>query len=738
MIMAALDLLRREPRPDRGRDPRGPRGNLCRCTGYQNIVQGRAGRRGTAGDPRDRHRGAPRAAEPTGGRQRAPAQGGRPADHRPDQLDRQHRAARHAAPGDPAQPVRARPDHRRRRLRGAAATRRVAAFSGARPRRRAGQPAVRLAGHRGHGAPRPPADGGRRGAPRRRAGRASSWPATGRGRGDALEVIEVDYEPLPAVLDMEAALAEGADLVHADKGTNKSLHVGLRLGRGRHRRRRRRGVRGRRVVIERRYVQQRLIPAFMEPRAVVVDPTGDEYTIWSATQIPHILRLMLAADHRHPGAQDPGHRARRRRRVRRQAPGHAGGGDRLLAGQAGSASRSSTPSPRSEALMRRAPRPRPDPGPHARRRAATARVTGLKVDLLANMGAYLGLVTPGVPMLGAFMYNGIYKFAAYRFECTGVFTNKTSTDAYRGAGRPEATFAIERIMDELAAELGIDPMEVRATQLDHARGVPVHHGRRADLRLGQLRGRHRQGDGAVRLRRAARRAGRPARVGDDPVQLGIGISTYTEMCGLAPSRVLGALRVRRRRLGARVASGCCRPARSRWSPAPAPHGQGHETAWSQIVADRLGVPFEDVEVLHGDTRISPKGMDTYGSRSLAVGGDRAGTGLREGDREGQADRRAHARGDADDLEFAGGPFGVRGTEPDDGSDPGGRARRLRRARPARRRRAVAGLRRHASTRTTSPSRTAPTCARSRWTPRPGGSRSARTSRWTTSARWSTR
>ena len=141
------------------------------------------------------------------------------------------------------------------------------------------------------------------------------------------------------------------------------------------------------------------------------------------------------------------------------------------------------------------------------------RLRGLDVDLLADMGAYLMLVTPGVPLLGAFMYPAIYKMDAYSFKCTGVFTTKMPTDAYRGAGRPEATFAIERIMDELAAELGMDPLELQGAELDQARGVPVHHDRHAGLRQRELRGRHGQGQGTVRLRRAARRAEGPAGVG---------------------------------------------------------------------------------------------------------------------------------------------------------------------------------------------------------------------------------
>ncbi len=167
------------------------------------------------------------------------------------------------------------------------------------------------------------------------------------------------------------------------------------------------------------------------------------------------------------------------------------------------------------------------------------------------MGAYLGLVTPGVPVLGAFMFNSIYKFEAYRFTTRNVFTNKTWTDAYRGAGRPEATFGIERIMDELAVELGHGPDGAAREELDHARGVPVHHGVRPRVRLRQLRGRHRPRRSTCSTTRgcgASRPSGASART---RCSWASAISTFTEMCGLAPSRVLGSLSYARRRLGAR-------------------------------------------------------------------------------------------------------------------------------------------------------------------------------------------
>ncbi|MGH3838257.1 MAG: xanthine dehydrogenase family protein molybdopterin-binding subunit, partial [Pseudonocardiaceae bacterium] len=231
---------------------------------------------------------------------------------------------------------------------------------------------------------------------------------------------------------------------------------------------------------------------------------------------------------------------------------------------------------------------------------------------------YLRLVSPGIPMLGAFMYNSIYKIPAYHFACTNVFTSKTPTDAYRGAGRPEATFAIERMMDELAVELGIEPLELRERNWIKHEEFPYTTVSTLTYDSGNYeaataRAKELFGYDALRAEQHRRREA------DDPVQLGIGISTFTEMCGLAPSRVLGSLS---------YGAGGWEHASIRMLPTgkvevvtgSSAHGQGHDTAWSQIVADQLGVAFEDVEVLHGDTQSAPKGMDTYGSRSLTVGG----------------------------------------------------------------------------------------------------------------------
>ncbi|HEX6358029.1 xanthine dehydrogenase family protein molybdopterin-binding subunit [Actinophytocola sp.] len=474
---------------------------------------------------------------------------------------------------------------------------------------------------------------------------------------DALEGIDVDYDDLPVVLDMEAALVEGADLVHADLGTNKSATWIFDSGEAGTGSDVEQAISEAEVVIERTYRQQRLIPAFMEPRAIMVDPTGEQLTMWSATQIPHILRFLLAAQ-----LGVPEHK------IRVIAPDVGGGfGGKLqvtpeefltflVARRLGKPVKYTET--RSESLQS---------GHHGRdqiqkltlsaRRDGT--VTGLKVELLADMGAYLRLVTPGVPILGAFMFNAIYKFPAYRFVCTNVFTNKVPTDAYRGAGRPEATYAIERLMDELAVEVGMDPMVVREKNwIKHEEfpfttvcGLTYDSGNyeAATAKAMDLFGY----DGLRAEQRERRERG-------DTVQLGIGISTFTEMCGLAPSRVLGSLS---------YGAGGWEHAAIRMLPTgkvevvtgSSAHGQGHETAWSQIVADQLGVPFEDIEVLHGDTQSSHKGMDTYGSRSLTVGA-MAVIAATDKVKAKAAKIAAHMmEASEDDVEFTSGTFRVRGT-----------------------------------------------------------------------------
>lgn len=477
---------------------------------------------------------------------------------------------------------------------------------------------------------------------------------------DAAELVDVEYDELPAALDLKES-AEDKVLAHPDLGTNKSalwVFNSSEAGTGGDVEEAIAKARTDGIVIEREYRQQRLIPAFMEPRSVVVDPTGEQLTMWSATQIPHILRFALAAT---TGVSEA--------KIRVIAPDVGGGfGGKLqvtpeewiawwVARQVHKPVKYTET--RSESLMA---------AHHGRdqwQRLTLAAekdgsVTGFKVDLLADLGSHIAIVGGGVPVLGAFMFNAIYKFPAYHFQVQTVLTNKTWTDAYRGAGRPEATYGVERMMDELAAEVGVDPLEIREKNWIKHEEFPFTTVAGLEYDSGNYEAATalaKEHFGYDELRAEQRRR----RETGDPVQLGIGVSTFTEMCGLAPSRVLGSLdygaggwehaSVRMLATGkVEVVTGA------------SAHGQGHETAFSQIVADRLGVAFDDVEVLHGDTQIAHKGLDTYGSRSLVVGGEAL---VRAADKviEKAKPIAAHLlEASVEDIEFDAGRFGVRGTD----------------------------------------------------------------------------
>ena len=330
---------------------------------------------------------------------------------------------------------------------------------------------------------------------------------------DAAELVDVDWEPLPAALDLKESAVDTV-LAHPDLGTNKSAYWtfdSAQAGTG--------GnvddviakARDGGIVIEREYRQQRLTPAFMEPRSTVVDPTGEQITVWSSTQIPHILRFAMAATTGVPESK-----------IRVVAPDVGGGfGGKLQ----------TTPEEFiTFAVARRLGKPVKYTETRSESMVAChhgrdqwqrltlaaekdGTVTGLKVDLLADLGSYNAILGGGTPVLGAFMFNGIYKFKAYQFNVQTVLTNKTWTDAYRGAGRPEATFAIERIMDELAAELERRPPRDPREELDQRRRVPLQDRDGHGVRLRRLRGRDGTREGDAGIRRAAGRAEAAPRVG---------------------------------------------------------------------------------------------------------------------------------------------------------------------------------------------------------------------------------
>jgi aerobic carbon-monoxide dehydrogenase large subunit len=467
---------------------------------------------------------------------------------------------------------------------------------------------------------------------------------------DAAELVEVEYVPLPVAVDVEQALEDGAPLVHSDLGTNECYVWKLESEGFAD------GIAGADVHVTRRYVQPRLIPNAIEPRGVVAQPgpTG-EMTVWSATQVPHIGRFALSLVTGVPEAK-----------LRVVAPDVGGGFGSKLDVYAEEAL--------AIALARRLGRPVKWVEERSENYLATihgrdvvteltysatkdGKILGVKADVKAAMGAYLQLVTPGIPLLGAWIYAGPYDIPNYSVTFTGVFTNTTPTDAYRGAGRPEATFVLERTIEALALELDLDQVELRRRNLisefPHtlASGLTIDSGdyhASLDKLLDRL-----DLDG-IRAEQAARRER------GDVKQLGVGFSTYTEMCGLAPSRILGAIR---------YAVGGWDSATVRFQPlgsvqviiGTSPHGQGHVTTFSQIAAEQLGVELEDVEILHGDTAISQLGMDTYGSRSLPVGGIAVWHATEKVVEKARQIVAHQLEVSADDLEFADGTFSVKGS-----------------------------------------------------------------------------
>ena len=471
---------------------------------------------------------------------------------------------------------------------------------------------------------------------------------------DGLEGVVVDYEPLDAVVTIEDAETDRI-VIHESEGTNVSYVWPL--------------VPDPDAVeaafadaayhVTETFVHQRLIPTAMEPRGVaaVPAPHNGDMILYSSTQIPHILKVMAAITLGLP-----------EQKVRVIAPSVGGGFGCKLNVYAEEiicmalAQRHGVPVRWTEGRTEAA-------GSTIQGRAqrqtielaadADGKLTAVRATLLADMGAYLQLVAPGVPLLGAFLYHGLYDVPVYSFTCKSVFTNLTPTDAYRGAGRPEATYAIERAMDALAVVVGVGPDEIRSRNFIPTEKFPYDSPAGLTFDSGNYQPTLDRAKELVdwdgrRAEQAERRAAGAT------THLGLGISSYVEMCGLAPSRTLAALN---------YGAGGWESATVRILPTckvqvvtgVTPHGQGHETCWSMIVADQLGIDPDDVEVLHSDTAISPLGMDTYGSRSLAVGGTAIWMATEKVIDKARAIAAHMLEANADDLEFAGGTFSVRGS-----------------------------------------------------------------------------
>ncbi|HLX59308.1 MAG TPA: xanthine dehydrogenase family protein molybdopterin-binding subunit [Ktedonobacteraceae bacterium] len=432
------------------------------------------------------------------------------------------------------------------------------------------------------------------------------------GARDARDLIDVDYEPLPVALDVEKAAQPGAPLLYEEFGTNVALSLGMQesseeidkvfaetLANGG-------------VVVKERFVNQRLIPNAIETRGVVADYNKSikKLTLWSSSQIPHILRNVVAATVGLPQHQ-----------VRVIVP-EVGGGfgsklniypEELLASFA--SMKLGHPvkwiEDRSESMAATI---------HGRDQvnyieiAATreGKVTGMKIHVFGDMGSYTQLFTD--VMVLAFMFPvvcGAYDIPVVHRTTDLVFTNKASTDAYRGAGRPEATYAIERAMDLVARELKMDPVELRKLNFvksdqfpyKSATGTVYDSGNyivamNKALELADYKG--------LREEQARKRA--------EGKLMGIGISSYIEACGIgpkgfAPVGLYESARIRVEQSGTVVVQ-----------TGSSPHGQGEETTFAQIVSQEFGIPIEDIVVMHGDTDSTPEGRGSYGSRTTPVGG----------------------------------------------------------------------------------------------------------------------
>src|SRR5687768_1633978 len=433
---------------------------------------------------------------------------------------------------------------------------------------------------------------------------------------DAAEAIVVTYDMLPAVVDLETAMTGTPALVHADFANNLAVAL-VPSGTGV-------SATGEvddsaidaafkkaEVVISQRMMNQRLAPSAMEPRGVVAhfEPGKGTMTIWSSTQNPHILRTMIAA--MNGMGQD---------QVRAIAPEVGGGfgakiniyAEEYVA--AAVSKRLGLPlkwiEDRSEAFVATI---------HGRdilcyldiAAKRDGKVLGMKMRLIADIGAYNMLLTASIPTLTMLMANATYDFPAIRATLTEVFTNKTPTDAYRGAGRPEATYFIERGMDLLAGELGMDPADVRRKNFIPKDKFPYATQMGAIYDSGDY---EKALDAALKLCDWPKLKAERDKAKSEGRLVGLGLAMYVEVCGIGPSATLPTGGWEHSQVTIE------RDGRISATTGASPHGQGNETTFAQMLADQFGVPFEHVRILHGDTGIVKQGIGTFGSRSQAVGG----------------------------------------------------------------------------------------------------------------------
>ncbi|HEX6533117.1 MAG TPA: molybdopterin cofactor-binding domain-containing protein, partial [Gemmatimonadaceae bacterium] len=471
---------------------------------------------------------------------------------------------------------------------------------------------------------------------------------------DAAELAAVDYEPLPAVADAEQALAEGAPIVRTDGTDNVCFRwqIGDAAATDA-------AFDGAATVVRQRLVNQRLIPVAIEPRASLATYTRatDELTLWVTSQNPHVHRLIMGAF----VLGLPEHK------FRVISPDVGGGfGSKIFIYPeevvvAWATRRLGVPvkwtAERRESFVSDA---------HGRDHVsdvemaldADGRIVALRVHTVANLGAHLSLFAPAIPTyLYGTLLSGVYEIPTIHVAVDGVLTHTTPVDAYRGAGRPEACYLVERTMDVAARRLGMDPAELRRRNFIPPDRFPYQ----TPVALV-----YDSGNYAPALRRALEMVGYDRlRAEQEEARargryIGIGLSCYIEACGIAPSQVVGSL-------GAQA--GLWESATVRVHPTGKvtvftgshSHGQGHETTFSQLVADELGIAIDDVEVVHGDTGRVPFGMGTYGSRSGAVGGSAIRMSLDKLREKGKRLAAHLLEAAPEDMEFANGKFFVRGS-----------------------------------------------------------------------------
>ncbi|HLU09735.1 MAG TPA: molybdopterin cofactor-binding domain-containing protein [Oceanobacillus sp.] len=471
---------------------------------------------------------------------------------------------------------------------------------------------------------------------------------------DAAELIQVDYEPLPAVVNPEEATKDGAPQLHADAPNNIAFRWVASSGDE--------GVEQAfaeaDVVVQERIVQQRLLPTAMEPRAALAqwNSATEEMTVWVTSQNPHIHRFVLGVI-----TGLPEHRLR------------------VIAPEVGGGFGSKIPTYPDEALTAWAAMKLNRPVKWTETRSENYQatihgrdhveyveiaakndgtVTGIRGLVYAAMGAYLSTAAPGIPtILHGLMYSGAYTIPNIRCESIGVFTNTTPTDAYRGAGRPEATFLVERLMDKLAHKLNMDPVELRRKNLI----PPFENGHQVAIGLT-----YDSGNYEAALQKALDMIGY-SNFRQEQVQarqqgryLGIGVTTYSEICGLGPSQVAGAIGFQ---------GGLWESTIVRVSPTgkvqamigASPHGQGEETTFAQIISDELGIPVQDIEIVHGDTNNTPMGWGTYGSRTTPVAGAALVLATRKIKEKARAMAAHLLEAAVEDIDFEDGKFFVKGS-----------------------------------------------------------------------------